>query len=197
MNETMYTTLAGLRDFVVALRATYRSDITGRTARDIGRDVTLHQRVEKSQARLSYLVPLYDAMHHAVQQAGSGCVGGVKQYAKQFDKLRTLIRKQEPWYRDRFFGDEVEALRVLVPVEGAPVENWLPVTIADVIEQVKRDVEDKEAAARALARCAEHARKSFLASLSDEQRTLLKFALEAAKAKGTHAVMFDHRDLEA
>lgn len=197
MNETMRTTLGGLRTFVVALRTSYRSDIHGRTAHEIGRDVTLHQRVESSQSRLAYLVPLYDAMHHAVQQAGTGCVGGVKQYAKQFDKLRTLIRKKEPCYRDRFFGDEVEALQVLMPVEGAPVESWLPVTIADVIQQVKHDVEDKEAAARALARCAEHARKSFLASLSDEQRTLLKFALEAAKAKGTHAVVFDHRDLEA
>ena len=197
MNETMHTTLTALRAFVVALRASYQADIHGRTVRDIGRNVTMHQRVQESQARLSYLVPLYDAMHHAVQQAGTGCVGGVKQYTKQFAQLRKLIRKQEPWHRDRFFGIEVEALDVLLPVEGAPVEGWRPISIADVIYQVKREVEDEEAAARALARCAQQARASFLASLSDEQRALLKFALDAAKAKGTHAISIDHRDLAA
>lgn len=195
MNETMHITVTALRAFVVELRASYQSDIHGRTARDIGRDVSMHQRVQDSQARLSYLVPLYDALHHAVQQAGTGCVSGAKQYAKQFAKLRKLVRKEAPRHRDRFFGDEVEALDVLLPVEGAPVESWRPISIADVIYQVKREVEDEEAAARALARCAEQARASFLASLSDEQRALLKFALEAAKAKGTHAITLYDRDL--
>ena len=193
MNETMSTTLTTLRAFVVALRASYQSDIHGRTVRDIGRDVTMHQRVLESQARLSYLVPLYDSMHHAVQQAGTGCIGGVKQYAKQFDKLRKLIRKEEPWHRDRFFGDEVEALQVLVPIEGTPVESWQAVSIADVIGQVKHEVADEEAAATARARAAESARRLFLASLSDDQRQLLATAIELSR--GGHAVSLDKRDL--
>lgn len=199
MNELMHTTLTNLRAFVVALRASYKQDITGRTVRDISRDVTMEQRVQKSQARLSYLVPLYDAMHAAVQQAGTGCVGGVQKYTKRFDMLGKQIRKVMPYYRDsdKYFEGDVLDLQLLVPVEGVPVENWTAVRISALVAQVLQEVEDERLAKLDRSRVAAAARKAFVGSLNPEQRVLLAQALDAAKAAGSHAITVDARDLVA
>jgi hypothetical protein len=195
MTEIMRTSITALREFVVALRASYHADINGRTVRDISRDVTLEQRVGESQARLSYLVPLYKALHSAVQQAGTGAAGGVKAYTKQFEKLGKLIREHIDYHQDKYFGGDVGGLSILVPVEGVPVENWLACTIDEVIAQVQQAVADERDAARRRAMDAEQARKAFLASLNGEQRVLLQHALDAALAKGSHAISVDRRDL--
>jgi hypothetical protein len=197
MTEIMRTTIATLREFVGALRASYHADIKGRTVRDISRDVTLEQRVRESQSRLDYLVPLYKAMNSAVQQAGTGAAGGVKAYTTQFQKLGKLIRDEVDYHHEKFFGGEIRRLQILVPVEGVPVENWLAVTLDEIIAQVQQQVADERNAARQRARNAEQARKAFLASLNDEQRALLRHALDAAQTKGMHAISVDIRDLEA
>lgn len=197
MTETMRISITTLRQFVVALRASYKADIHGRTVRDISRDVTRQQRVENSQARLGYLVPLYNALHSAVQQAGTDATGGVKAYAKQFEKLGKLIREHGEYHHEKYFGDDVGELPLLVPVVGVPIENWLAITINQVIGQVAQQVADERNLARQRAMDAEKARKAFLASLNAEQRGLLQQALDAALAKGSHAISVDKRDLVA
>lgn len=197
MTETMRTSITALREVVVALRASYHTSIKGRTVRDISRDVPLEQHVGESQVRLAYLVPLYKALHSAVQQAGTGAAGGVKAYTKQFEKLGKLIREHVDHHQEKYFGGKVGKLQILVPVEGVPVENWLAATIDEVVAQVQQHRKDEREAARQRAMGAEQARKAFLASLNDDQRVLLQHALDAALANGSHAISVDRRDLGA
>lgn len=198
MSEIMRTSITNLRQFVVALRASYHADIEGRTVRDIRRDVTLEQRVGYSQARLAYLVPMYKAMHAAVQQAGTGAAGGVKAYASQFEKLGKLIRDNVEYQHchEKLFSGDVGNLQILVPVAGVPVENWRSVTLNEVIGQVQQQIADDRDAARQRAVSAEQARKAFLGSLNEDQRALLRHALDLARTKGSRAILVDIRDLE-
>lgn len=197
MTETMRITITALRQFVEALRTGYHADIKGRTVRDISRDVTLEQRVGDSRVRLGYLVPLYKALNSAVQQAGTGAAGGAKLYTKQFERLGKLIRAEVDYHREKYFGGDVGRLQLLVPVEGVPVENWLSVTIDEIIAQVEQQMADERNAARQRAMNAEQARKAFVASLNEDQRALLRQALDAALAKGAHGISVDIRDLAA
>jgi hypothetical protein len=202
MIETMHITLTTLRAFVVALRKTYANALVPQpvkglhhvTEKRIDRETAL-----KSQARLSYLVPLYKAMHAVVQQAGTGTENGVKHYTKYFENFNALIRKVTPYIHDfdKFFDSDVTKLQVLVPVDGVPVEGWASVPISSLVAQMMQDVEDARLLKQNLARAAEKARKAFLKSLTAEQRGLLTHALDAAKANRSHAIQLDARDLDA
>lgn len=194
MTETIRTTIINLRAFVVALRASFNADIKDLSVRSIRRDIKLGGRVAYSQARLAYLVPIYKAMHAAVQQAGTGAAGGVKAYTNQFEKLGKLIRDnfEHQYHHEKLFGDDVGSLQILVPVAGVPVENWQAITLNDVIGQIHQQVADERNAVRLRARTAEQARKAFLASLNDEQRALLRHALDVSRGS---VISVDIRDL--
>lgn len=195
MSVIMKSVLANLRTFVLTLQARNRADALASSTNPRDQVQAILDRIERAKVRLPYLVPLYRDMHAAVQQAGTGCTTGATRYAKRFEALRKLIRDKEPWYGPRYFGDEIESLQVLVPVEGVPVDAWAAASIAEVIADVKRQVAADIEVQRMLGRAAEQARVAFLASLSFEQRALLQSALAAAKARGVHAVTFNDRDL--
>jgi len=186
MTDTMNITLTTLRANVQALRATYQqATAQGSSARRV-------------QARLSYLVPLYKAMHAAVQQAGSGTGGGVKKYTYEFAEFGLLIRKvmkHQPDFEKYFEGD-VGNIEVLVPVAGIAVEDWTATPISALVEQAVQEAQAERLRKANLARTAEEARKVFVRSLNAEQRILLSQALTAAQANRSNVIQLEARDLD-
>lgn len=198
MNEQLKTNLATLRQRIRQLRADhYKARFEG-GAHAWRYDRERRNSVCQTQGRLSYLVPLYRALIAAVQQQKDG--KGARLYVKRFDALCGLLRKvgnvtlPGTTYHT-YLGDDVLGLQLPVPVECHSPVCWKFQSIGELLDEVKAQIKAEQEAALQRARTAEDARKFFLGSLNDGQRTLLKAALIAAKAKGTHAITINARDL--
>lgn len=202
MSETMKRVLAALRSQVNQLRDEYCKALFDHSYRLRRSDTAAHTNLVCAQRKLGFLVPLLRALNATAQQTVTGGDAGRRLYQKKYDALCYLIRDVLTFgymgpggSRDMHFKG-IESLEVLVPAAGVSPAEWEVVSIDTLIKRCVDGLaaERREALKRAVA--AEEARKVFLASLTDEQRTLLSMALEAAKAKGTHAVLIDGRDLE-
>ena len=201
MSETMKYVLASLRSQVNQLRDEYCKALFDHNYRLRRSDTAAHTNLVCAQRKLGFLVPLLRALNATAQQTVTGGDAGRRLYQKKYDALCYLIRDvlsygymDKGGRRDVHFGG-IESLEVLVPSAGVKPSEWEAVRIDALIQRCIDGLaaERREALKRQVA--AEEARKVFLASLTEDQRTLLTLALEAAKAKGTHAVSFDKRDL--
>ena len=199
MSKELKANLANLRQHINGLREQfYRARFDG-GGRGWRRDHERQERVRFSHARLKYLVPLYRALLATAQQKAEG--KGSRAYAKKFDALLRLMREAVSttfgsWTLKSCFGVEVLDLQLPVPTEDVSPGFWPSRSIGELLEDAKKQLAADRQAAVKRARTAEDARKFFLGSLNEGQRTLLKAALIAAKAKGTHAITIDERDLE-
>lgn len=186
MTGTMNITLTTLRARVQTLRVAFQqATAQGSSARRV-------------QARLSYLVPLYKAMHAAVQQAGTDTGGGVKKYLLEFEEFGRLIRKVMPHQSDfeKYFEGDVGNIEILVPVAGVAVEDWKATPISALVDQAVQEAQAERMRKANLARAAKEAHTAFVRSLNAEQRVLLGQALEAAKANRSNVVQLELRDLD-
>jgi len=188
MSEKMQTVLTKLRARVVALRS-MRVDILGKNYLKL---------TPEAAARLMYLVPLYDAMHATVQQAGNAAGKGAQSYAKKFAALKQRIRNERSYNfypsREKYFGDGLEELELLVPRDGISAGQWDTVRLFELINQVEQEVEAERQADVRKGFIARDALRAFLASQTDEQRALLAHAIQVGR--GGFAVTIDKRDLE-
>lgn len=193
MNAKMKIVLSSLRQCITALRIDYRERTAGLTGREIRRANV----AQISQARLSFLVPLYEALNAMAQQSGTFCLKGEQLYTKKFEALLALIRKGRFYDfapdREKYFGDGLEELELPVPVAGVPAEQWSTAQIGELLEQVHQAVEAERQAEVRRGLNAEDARKAFLRSLSAEQLVLLANAIQLSR--GGHAISLDKRDL--
>lgn len=200
MSEQLKTDLANLRQFIRQLRADYNQARFQGGAKSWRLDRTRRDRVRDTQARLSYLVPLYRALVAAIQQPSGG--KGAKLYAKKLDALRGLLRESANYtlvgMKDStYFGGDVLLLQLPVPADCHTPTCWKSLSIGELRLAVLEQLTVDHQARLERARVAEAARRVFLGCLSEGQRTLLQAALIAAKAKGTHAITIDDRDLES
>lgn len=201
MSETMKYVLASLRSQVNQLRYEYCKALFDHNYRLRRSDTSAHTALVCAQRKLGFLVPLLRALNATAQQTVTGGDAGRRLYQKKYDALCYRIRdvltygdRVKGGLQDMHFGG-IEALEVMVPAAGVVPAEWEVVRIDALIQRCIDDLaaERREALKRQMA--AEDARKAFLESLTADQRTLLTMALDAAKAKGTHAVFFDKRDL--
>lgn len=199
MSKELKANLANLRQHIKGLREQFYRARFDRGGRGWRYDHARLESVRFSTARLKYLVPLYRALLATSQQRADG--KGSRLYAKKFDELLKLMREAVSttfggWTLKSCFGAEVLELQLPVPTEDVSPGFWPSRSIGELLEDAKKQLAADRQAAVKRARTAEDARKFFLGSLNEGQRTLLKAALIAAKAKGTHAITIDERDLE-
>jgi hypothetical protein len=190
-----------LRIWIDENRSKHRQALKGyrENGRYRGRDA--HEALQVARARLEYLVPLYRGLLAASQQSQTVAGGekGAKVYLRRFRALQTIMEKVVLYpnhgFEAKYFGDDLLNYPLLVPDERAAPGEWQFRKISELLADVRAELEAKRQAQLSLARNAESARKAFLHSLTQEQRVLLNAALETAKAKGTHAIYIDARDL--
>lgn len=200
MTEQLKANVASLRLYIRQLReAHFKARFAG-GVHSWRYDPMRRDRVLHTQGRLSYLVPLYRALSAAVQQQKDGM--GASLYKKRFAALRELLGKLGDSTSvgsnyHTYLGDDVLGLQIPVPAECHSPVCWKFQSIGELLADVKVQLEAEKQAALERSRTADEARKFFLGSLNVGQRTLLKAALIAAKAKGAQAIIIHERDLEA
>ncbi|KVP75182.1 hypothetical protein WJ93_07130 [Burkholderia ubonensis] len=152
-----------------------------------------------ADTQLRYLAPLYRAFLALAQQPralNGGVSRGAVVYLQRFTALQTLLSDvaNYPCFgrQDRFLGVNAQGMRF-----PDPLHNWELRTVETIYDDVKKTQSNRRSIERQKRNQAEAARKAFLGNLTESQRTLLKQALEAAKATGVHALTFDERDLSA
>ncbi|KVP97995.1 hypothetical protein WJ96_05335 [Burkholderia ubonensis] len=192
MNEQWKESLAELRKYLKEHRAVYHDGLK-HTRRERVSDFDL------ADTQLRYLVPLYRAFLALSQQPralNGGASRGVVVYMRKFAALQRLLGDvaNYPCFgrEDQFLGVKAQGMRF-----PDPHHNWELRTVETIYDDVKKEQSNRRSIERQKRNQAEAARKAFLGNLTESQRTLLKQALEAAKATGVHAVTFDERDLPA
>jgi hypothetical protein len=199
MTSTMNETLNALRRVIVQLRQQYaEARPNNHSRRSITRDK--FELATLVHAQMLYLIPLYRALHAAVQQLPKGG-GGVKKYTVKYEELyRNMLelhQRGEFGKLARLYGHGAADLQLLVPTVGLPFQEWNTISIAELRNQADLLCTAQRELATKKGIKARDARKLFLDSLTVKQRILLKSAIEASADARCGSVDFGQRDLES
>lgn len=186
---------AGLKARIQELRGEYRAILVRRSERGGRLQMQLRDELRPVQAQLTRLVPLYRAYVALMQQSAGG--KAEQAYQRRFQDLRWLICELVSGYQSSksYVVDRNLGLHLVVPVPGLNPALWVTKSMSELRDQAVEKLNADRRETQANREKLNGARAKFLASLTDDQKAMLRDALSAAKLRGNQALTFQLGDI--